>query len=345
MLLSNNYINDGKSCIVLNDSQKMIRSQIIRKIENGCYNLIHYKCDCNADFNELELLAEKDRYGIPVQTRICKKCGMIISDPSMDQKSLDAFYDNEYRLLYSADSDNLDSFFEEQIRHGEEIVAYLNDKIEMNSKTCVLEVGTGAGGILYSINSITGAKVTGIDLGKKYIDFGKKKGINLLNENTERHVKLHAHQYDLIILSHVLEHFLDLKTELSRIKNLLSDNGMVYVEVPGVKNTNKTYKSFLISLQNAHIRYFSLDTLTQVLRMNGFVCVDGDEYVHALFMKNNTIEKDYHMRNYYDENKNYLTELENKTYLYTKIRLIIAESKVGDFLYRIRKYLRKNGKR
>lgn len=122
------------------------------------------------------------------------------------------------------------------------------------------------------------------------------------------------HKFDLIILNHVLEHMLDLKSELVSIKNLLSADGILYIGVPGIK----IERDFLAAIQNAHIRYFSLGTLRQVLAWNGFQMISGNEEIRAIFKAGRKGKKQIH--NYYEENKKYLLRTERKNFLFIHVR-------------------------
>lgn len=333
-LLSNLYIDDGKTCILLTPSQEGAKKQFLRKVKDGSYEYVKLPCDCgNSDF---EVVSQKDRYGIPVQVNICKKCGLIITSPTLDQESLNAFYNCEYRHLYVSDARPTEEFFWAQVRHGDKILKLLSGKMKIGNESNILEIGTGAGGILYSIKNTTGARVVGIDLGSEYLDFGRRYGLDLQMENAQEHAKKHKHAYDLVILSHVIEHFLNLESEIESIKELLTKDGKIYVEVPGIKWSKESYGSFMLAIQNAHIRYFSLETLKQTLERYGLVLVEGDEMIHAIFEVGEKGDPD-RIQNYYNDILDYLNSLEANTGWYLRLRYHILGNKVLSYIYRILK--------
>ena len=49
---------------------------------------------------EAEDLARLDRHGKPLRTVICRKCGLVWSDPVPTEETLRQFYAEEYRLQY-----------------------------------------------------------------------------------------------------------------------------------------------------------------------------------------------------------------------------------------------------
>ncbi len=157
----------------------------------------------------------------------------------------------------------------------------------------VIEIGCGAGGILKAFQNM-GCKTLGIDFNQKYLDFGIANGLDLRLGGTG---VLKDYTADLVILSHVVEHFSDLNKELSAIGNLLKASGHLYVEVPGVFNLRPYSFDFLRSLQNAHNYYFTLGTLTQVMAKYSWSLKYGDERVRSLFILTN--KKDDISQNHY----------------------------------------------
>ncbi len=318
MLLSQRFRNDGKPMIEMTDSQIRARDAVIEKIRSGYYSEHDMECDCGNDNDGYEIIAEKDRYGIPQKICICKKCGLILSKHTLDQQSLNRFYDEDYRSLYVPNGRPNEDFFNEQYEHGKQIGAYLSHYLDL-SKSNILEIGTGAGGIIKAIQDLYGSSVTGIDLGKEYLDFGRQYDIRLYQESTEDHAKRET-KYDVIILSHVIEHFLNLENEMRVISSLLNEGGCLYVEVPGIKNTYATYGTFIRSIQNAHVRYFSKDVLRQILQNYGYTMMDGDEYIHSVFRISDEKDGNGSFHNYSDEILEYLKRNEKKYLWYVRIK-------------------------
>ena len=99
----------------------------------------------------------------------------------------------------------------------------------------------------------------------------ESKDLVLDVEDTLSRENLHQ-KFDLVILSHVFEHFIDLKMALDKLKLVLADNGMVYIEVPGIMTLNKkrVYNfDFLRYTIHAHVYNFNLSSITRILNDNG----------------------------------------------------------------------------
>ena len=253
-------------------------------------------------------MAEKDRYGLEVYTRICSNCGMIMTNPRMIQDSYNDFYDTFYRKMYVGRKQASSRYWEKQRLRGEKIRKFLIDNGIYNEIESVLEIGCSAGGILNVFVEDGIKRCKGIDLGSEYLQYGREKGLDL-EQASAYELSQKDGNYDLIILHHVFEHFLDIEKELQSISALLSERGYLYIAVPGVLNLNDTYeRDFLMYIQNAHVRGFSLDTLNGVLATGGYKCIAGNEVIQAIYTKQENYVFEY--KNMYEQTKSYLQELE-----------------------------------
>jgi hypothetical protein len=123
-LLGYRYRNNGKPLFALSNVQKKAKSEIERKITDGVYSFELVSCPICEKQNGYELLAEKDRYGLPCNTVICKTCGLLITNPAMDKDSLTQFYSEDYRELYTGSAIAQTYFFSNQYKQGKQIVDF-----------------------------------------------------------------------------------------------------------------------------------------------------------------------------------------------------------------------------
>lgn len=301
-MLGQRYLDDGKSVVYLNHQQIEAK----RRIENKGYPIENYECECGATEEAFEILAEKDRYGLKSRTVICRKCGLVMTNPRMTQEAYDDYYNTEYAKLYRNQLIPDEEYFEERIERGKVIYDYIVGEVD-NKFNAVLEIGCAAGAILYYFKQ-RGCKVTGVDLGNDYIEFGKKKGLNLYQCHSSELLR-EKKKYDLIIVNHVAEHFLNIESELNVIQQLLDKDGILYIEVPGIKNLVNSYEGdFLRYLQNAHVYDFTLGTLEQVMKKYGFELVVGDEVVRSVWKY--TGKREQIIKNYFYDNLSFLAQLE-----------------------------------
>ena len=314
-MISKRFTFNSTSILKLNSVQFHAKELVERKIKEGKYRFKQIKCPVCASEDHL-LIAEKDRYGLPHKTVICKVCGLVFSNPQMMFESYVEFYNTEYRNLYVGSEQATALFFNRQVKKGEKIYKYILDsktsKLEPGTK--VLEIGCGAGGILYFFKQ-KGCEVMGIDLGGDYLEYGiKNYGLNLSKGSVE-HLDT-GFVPDIIIYSHVLEHITDLNSELLHISKILEPDALLYIEVPGIKNIHKNYKmNFLLYLQNAHTFNFSLTSLKNLMFKNQFECIVGNEEVQSIFKKS-IIKIDATQVNDYSSVLGYLKKTEKNRLFY-----------------------------
>jgi FlaA1/EpsC-like NDP-sugar epimerase len=120
---------------------------------------------------------------------------------------------------------------------------------------------------------------------------------------------LHSKKFDLVILSHVLEHILDVKKSLENIKKLIANDGLTYIEVPDTSRYTEFFKTPYHFFDLEHINHFTESSLTALLCMNDFEVVtvgskniavsETESYpaIYGFFRLGSPIEK---IRNYLD---------------------------------------------
>jgi SAM-dependent methyltransferase len=308
----------------LNRVQQQAKQQVEYKVQNQEYVFEDVACPLCAN-SELQKLAEQDRYGLSMTVKICINCGLILTSPRMTQQSYNKFYNAEYRPLYEGEDNATHRSFQLQYNRGAGIVGYIQRFLpKPPEETLVLEVGCGSGGVLAAFRQ-QGYRVKGIDLGEEHLKYGVKQHNLDLTVGTLADLELSIAP-DLVVYSHVFEHILDLATELELANQVLSDEGCLFIEVPGVKFIQFSYGSdFLRLLQNAHTFHFSLQSLTNVLLRNGFAKVAGNESIQALFRPMSKLKhEESAMCNDYGAAMAFLEEVEAEFQLMQGIELFNA---------------------
>lgn len=152
---------------------------------------------------------------------------------------------------------------------------YIQDVVNLSAGK-VLEVGACDGVLLKQFAAKN--QVVGLELSDKYRVLAKRRyNVELLDGKFDEH----EGQYDLLIMSHVLEHFPDISTTLEKVKSLLKPGGYFFVEVPNSpcpeERTSAQIKHYL---HGAHTFNFTVPSLDWLMRSAGFdvVCMDRLTY-------------------------------------------------------------------
>ncbi|HQQ82610.1 MAG TPA: class I SAM-dependent methyltransferase [Cyclobacteriaceae bacterium] len=285
MLLNSRFSADDRPSIELNDLQLEFIEKVKFKLSQGIYVYESVPCAiCGS--TSLELIAEKDRYGFLMQVSACKSCGLVQTNPRMNQSSYNQFYNTEYRAIYIGTAKPTEAFFERQRSNlGRKIHDYLtvHGNVRDWKNKFVFEVGCGAGGILKYFQE-HGAVVKGIDLGEEYLAYGRNVHHLDIQAGTLADVVDHMEvKPDVIIYSHVMEHILDLQGQLSLLKRIMHPDTLLYIEVPGLKYLHRSYENdLMLYLQNAHVYHFTRQTLQNLLGSAGVEVLHGDDFVRSI---------------------------------------------------------------
>lgn len=265
----------------LRPAQLEARARVLAKIAVGTYALKPAPCFCGAVVNDTEI-AGRDRYGLPVRTVMCNRCGLVRSDPRMDADSTARFYQDDYRDLYTGPG-NGEMLFESQVARGRGLVSLLAKLLP--TIDTVYEIGCGAGGLLLPFAE-QGKRVRGVDLGAEYLEIGRKHGLALVHGHSDDLLREAGEPADLVLLMHVLEHYLDLRESIAQTMRLVRPGGILLVEVPGIGSIADGYRGDVLSyLQNAHNFHFTAATLEMVLRGCGLEVLACTESAVALCQK------------------------------------------------------------
>ncbi len=137
-----------------------------------------------------------------------------------------------------------------------------------NKKVC--EIGA-FDGLLLSIFKKNGSDVYGYELNDNARYYAKKKyDINLESNFLESDNK-----YDIIILSHVIEHFKEASKILYKIKDMLKCGGHLYIEVPNSPMANQcSYEMLMRYLSTEHIINFNKDNLIKFIKESDFDIIE-----------------------------------------------------------------------
>jgi SAM-dependent methyltransferase len=283
-LIAPRYAYLSEAIVRLAEPAASERYEVLRKIAEGVYQRHGRQCRL-CDSGHFSILAERDRYGFPIVTAICKFCGLVQTNPDFRHQDYVDFYRQHYRKLYIAELvGEPKDFFQEEIWRGQSIMRFLSKHIRLGKDALVLEVGCGAGGILDALRE-RGFRVIGTDYGVENLAYGRSRGLDLRDGDLFS-LEL-VEKPTLIVYSHVLEHVYDPNRELQKVREILAPDGYLYVEVPGIRavRTNVFQGDFLRTFHMAHIYNFTLTTLSRLLGKNGFQLIAGDEHVRSIFRK------------------------------------------------------------
>lgn len=152
--------------------------------------------------------------------------------------------------------------------------------VELKDKR-ILDVGCGYGHLLFAIKEKYGSKVSGVEPSKKIAEIGHEYfGIEIEANILENYKP--EEKFDLIICNHTIEHA-DNPTEfLLKMRELLNDNGFLYIEVPNILKPTGNF-NLNTFLYNEHLQTFSASNLEKLLNRCGLQVVQYNDSEFLMF--------------------------------------------------------------
>jgi len=220
----------------------------------------------------------------------CEKCLFIYADTHVTQEELDIYYKDLSKYEdknigtgggYSKnDKDRLS-------KTAEFISSYLPDK---NAR--IIDVGCANGGLLKELKTLGFTKLVGLDPSSTCVEITKNEVGCEAYQMSLFNIDESLGKFDLVILSHVLEHLLDLSSTINRLNNLLKEGSLLYVECPNALNYNKVIHAPLQEFNTEHINHFTevsfenlfgLHDYQKICTGNKIMKIASDQDYHAVY--------------------------------------------------------------
>ncbi len=210
---------------------------------------------------------------------ICHICGMIYVSEYLKDNDLS----NYYSKMSAYEFTEYDyEFPEDHKKRSNEQFEYLS---KYNNKfQSVIDIGCSLGYTL-SLFKNTGSNVLGIEPSHILKRIAKEKyGVEVYTDFITEDFNINR-KFELVILSHILEHLKKPNCIISNLKNIINSKSLVYIEVPSIEYFDERD---LFQFSFEHINYFSFGSLSNFMYQNGFVLVD-----HIVYENNNNTAPHY----------------------------------------------------
>lgn len=219
--------------------------------------------------NNSSLYSKKGQFGLPTHVVICKSCGFSYLNPRWTKERYDEFYRNEYDKFYRPEVINAN---DERYRYKsiEVILNRLRKHKVRSSFTNVLDIGAGMGHALIYLKEkqYLNGDADAIEPSDNCKLFLLKNKINHISGDVYSDwQKGKSNHYDFILMRHVLEHFHDPYLVLQKAREVLSENGLIYIAVPDAFFPTKPLRTHFFRI--VHISYFSKNSLSNLLKKTG----------------------------------------------------------------------------
>lgn len=233
--------------------------------------------------NDFEIIADQDRDGHPLPTKICKHCGLVAHLNIPTEEELQQYYATTYRLDYNGERTPSTRRVMRAWINGQRILQQVAPHLPDGCK--LLEVGAGIGCTVKTFER-AGFQAEGIDPGGEFLSFSQNR-LNAHVQVGDLYDLPESQSYDAVLLVHVIEHFASPRRAIEKIAKLLKPGGMLYVECPNLEAPFATRRRLF---HVAHIHNFVPATLEMLAQACGFTLQqhfgdDQDPNLQMLFRR------------------------------------------------------------
>ena len=203
---------------------------------------------------------------------------MLITSPQPED--LKKYYESESYISHTDANENfVDRIYQRVKKISLQKKIKLVDRYS-NRKKSLLDVGAGTGDFL-AMAQQKGWTVSGVEPNVKAKNKAQQKGIALQQNFDE----LQGRQFQVISLWHVLEHLPNLEEQISKLKDLLLEDGVLVIAVPNFKSFDaKHYQNFWAAYDvPRHLWHFSKTAIEQLFAKHGMELVNTKPMVFDAF--------------------------------------------------------------
>lgn len=190
---------------------------------------------CASQKNELVYASMDSIYSSkPVNVVRCLglECSNVFTDPKPSESELNDIYSKIY--MYPVHF----AIMGEKKYRARKMAAYIARHLGETKGKKVLEIGCMYGYLLEALGQ-ENIQVEGIELDKAAVEHCQKNGLKAEQKSVEEFVKEGQKTYDLVVLSHVLEHLREPEKILQQLKSLLNKDALLVVAVPNSSSINR----------------------------------------------------------------------------------------------------------
>jgi SAM-dependent methyltransferase len=231
------------------------------------------RTECNLCGGErFVTLAHRDRYGHAARADGCLRCGLVFLNPVMTAAAYAGFYRDVYRPLVSAYHGrriDAETIQDEQRVYAAALAETLAPHLARRGAKTLLDVGGSTGVVAHHLKQRFDLAATVIDPAPLEIDVARRLGLETLTGFVED-LDAGGRRFDLITLCQTVDHLLDVALSLRKIRALLDDGGLFFVDVVDLRAAARRNGSLEAAIKIDHPYYLTEDSALAYLRRSGF---------------------------------------------------------------------------
>jgi 2-polyprenyl-3-methyl-5-hydroxy-6-metoxy-1,4-benzoquinol methylase len=198
----------------------------------------------------------------------CQNCFFVYADTHITQEILDKYY-KELSKYEDKRIGTGGGYSKNDKERLVKLAAFISSQFPDKSAR-IIDLGCANGGLLKELKNLGYYNIAGLDPSERCVEITRSEVGCEVHQMSLFAVDENLGKFDLVILSHVLEHLLELSSTLHMLKQLLDEGGVVYVECPNAQNYNKVIHAPLQEFNTEHINHFTEVSFENLFGLNGF---------------------------------------------------------------------------
>jgi SAM-dependent methyltransferase len=218
---------------------------------------------------DAEQIRSKDRHGDYLRSVICRRCGLVWTEPRPTPEQVREFYAHEYRLDYK-------HTYRPKLRH-----TYRSGKVAverfqrlrpfLKPGFRILDVGAGSGDVVYVLRAM-GYDASGFEPNEGYARYAAEALELPVSQGFYQDIAIISESQNMIAMFHTVEHLESPFDVMRHARQWLRPQGFLLVEVPNVEAVcQQPHTQF----HRGHFYHFNLATLEMMGRQAGYTVVSS----------------------------------------------------------------------
>ena len=203
----------------------------------------------------------------------CHQCHVVYQHPLPSATTVEGIYNQDDSTYFVSEAKNANFLTGEDWLRGS--ARFFISRLQKHyaqplNSSSVLDFGCGTGILLDEFQKL-GTRCTGVEMSPWACRYGRERfGLTMFNEDIMT-VGLEPESFDIIVMSHVIEHLPDPPTIVKRLASLLKPGGLLMVCTPFSESIGARLfgRRWLYYLPNEHLHLFNDDSISYVLASSG----------------------------------------------------------------------------
>jgi 2-polyprenyl-3-methyl-5-hydroxy-6-metoxy-1,4-benzoquinol methylase len=233
-------------------------------------NLVACSIPCDlCGSRDVEQVCSFDRYGQDLRTVVCRRCGLVWTDPRPSATAVRDYYVHHYRLELRGTRQPR-SHLVYRAANGA-IARYRKLQPILKPGARVLDLGAGSGEFVYVLRA-AGYDASGIEPDGGYAHFASQALNVPVTHGFYQDVHVPEASQDVVTMFHVAEHLESPFDAITRARQWLAPGGRLLIEVPNVEALCQWPRG---RYQKGHLHNFNGPVLEMLGRKAGFTLVSS----------------------------------------------------------------------